>query len=68
VTRSTDAAKACVGLSYLCELVIAPPDWHAALVHTFVPQLRDQSAITLAVGIVGATILPQTLYPHSGFT
>jgi manganese transport protein len=62
------ALVAVIGLSYLCELVIAPPDWHAALFHTVVPQLRDQSAVTLAVGIVGATIMPHTLYLHSGLT
>jgi manganese transport protein len=62
------ALVAVIGLSYLCELVIAPPDWHAALFHTFVPQLPDQSAVTLAVGIVGATIMPHTLYLHSGLT
>jgi len=62
------ALIAVIGLSYLCELAIAPPDWHAALVHTFVPQLPDRSSITLAVGIVGATIMPHTLYLHSGLT
>ena len=59
---------AVIGLSYLWELVIAPPDWQAALFHIVVPQLRDRSAITLAVGIVGATIMPHTLYLHSGLT
>ena len=57
-----------IGLSYLCELVFAPPDWRAALFHTVVPELRDRSALTLAVGIVGATIMPHTLYLHSGLT
>ena len=57
-----------IGLSYLCELVVAPPDWRTALFHTVVPQLRDRSAVTLAVGIVGATIMPHTLYLHSGLT
>jgi manganese transport protein len=57
-----------IGLSYLCELVVAPPDWRAALFHTVVPQLGDRSAIILAVGIVGATIMPHTLYLHSGLT
>jgi manganese transport protein len=62
------AFVALIGLSYLCELVIAPPDWDAALFHAVVPQLRDRSALTLAVGIVGATIMPHTLYLHSGLT
>src|SRR5207237_8229214 len=57
-----------IGLSYLCELVVAPPDWSAALFHAVVPQLPDRSAITLAVGIIGATIMPHTLYLHSGLT
>src|SRR6266550_831296 len=57
-----------IGLSYLCELIIAPPDWHAALFHAVVPQLPDPSAVTLAVGIIGATIMPHTLYVHSALT
>jgi len=62
------ALVAVIGLSYLWELVIAPPDWHAALFHSVVPQLHDTQALTLAVGIVGATIMPHTLYLHSGLT
>jgi manganese transport protein len=57
-----------IGLSYLCELIIAPPDWHAALFHAVVPQLPGGSALTLAVGIIGATIMPHTLYVHSALT
>ena len=57
-----------IGLSYLCELLAAPPDWRAALFHTVVPELHDRSALILAVGIVGATIMPHTLYLHSGLT
>jgi manganese transport protein len=57
-----------IGLSYLCELLIAPPDWQAALFHSVVPQLQDRPAITLAVGIIGATLMPHTLYLHSGLT
>jgi manganese transport protein len=57
-----------IGLSYLCELIIAPPDWHAAFFHAVVPQLPDRSAVTLAVGIIGATIMPHTIYVHSALT
>ena len=62
------ALVAVIGLSYMWELVVAPPDWHAALFHSIVPELRDRSALTLAVGIIGATIMPHTLYLHSGLT
>jgi len=57
-----------IGATYLCELFIAPPDWPAVIAHTFVPHLQDSGALTLAVGIVGATIMPHTLYLHSGLT
>ncbi|ABM49279.1 manganese/iron transporter [Burkholderia pseudomallei] len=57
-----------IGASYLGELLIAPQDWHAAAYHLVVPQLRDGTALTLAVGIIGATIMPHTLYLHSGLT
>jgi manganese transport protein len=57
-----------IALSYLCELVLAPPDWGAALLHSVVPKLPDAKALILAVGIIGATIMPHTLYLHSGLT
>jgi manganese transport protein len=57
-----------IGLCYLYELVIAPPDWGAALLGSAVPRLPDGSAITLAVGIVGATIMPHAVYLHSSLT
>ena len=62
------ALVAVIGLSYLAELVIVPPDWHAALFHTFVPQLHGKDALMLAVGIVGATIMPHSIYLRSGLT
>jgi manganese transport protein len=57
-----------IGLGCLCQLAVAAPDWHAALFHTLVPQLHDRSAVALAAGIIGATIMPHTLYLHSGLT
>jgi manganese transport protein len=57
-----------IGLSYLYELTVSPTDWHAALIHTLVPTLRDRSALILSVGIIGATIMPHTLYLHSALT
>jgi manganese transport protein len=62
------ALVAVIGLSYLAELLIAPPDWQAAIFHTFVPQLHGSDALMLAVGIVGATIMPHSIYLHSGLT
>jgi len=57
-----------IGLSYLVELLMAPPDWHAAALGTVLPRLSDPGALTLAVGIVGATVMPHAIYLHSSLT
>jgi manganese transport protein len=57
-----------IGASYLIELLIAPSDWGAAAWHSIVPQLADNGAVTLAVGIIGATVMPHAIYLHSGLT
>jgi len=54
-----------IGLCYLVELVIAPPDWHLFAWHAVVPEIRDHGALTLTVGIVGATVMPHAIYLHS---
>jgi manganese transport protein len=55
-------------LCYLAEMFIAPIDWRAAGRGLAVPELPDAGALTLAVGIVGATIMPHAIFLHSGLT
>jgi len=57
-----------IGLSYLAELFIAPVAWPSVFGHLFTPQLPDADAVTIAVGIIGATVMPHALYLHSGLT
>ena len=57
-----------IGACYVVELVVAPPDWRAAGLGTMVPHLADHGAMVLAVGIVGATVMPHAIYLHSGLT
>ncbi len=59
---------ALIGLSYLIELLIVPPDWSAAAFHSVVPQLDDTAAVGLAVATIGATVMPHAIYLHSGLT
>ena len=59
---------AIIALCYLIEMFLAPVDWDAALHGTFAPGLPDAAALTLAVGIIGATVMPHALYLHSGLT
>lgn len=57
-----------IGLSYLVEVFIAPIAWGEAAFHAVVPQMPDASALTVAVGIIGATVMPHAVYLHSGLT
>jgi manganese transport protein len=59
---------ALIGASYLVELLIAPLDWSAAVYHSVVPELSGGGAVTLAVGIVGATVMPHAIFLHSSLT
>jgi manganese transport protein len=62
------ALVAAIALCYVVEMFIAPVDWSAAAYHTVVPGLPDAMALTIAVGIVGATVMPHAIYLHSGLT
>jgi manganese transport protein len=57
-----------IGVCYLVQMLIAPVDWGAAAFHTVVPQVSDAGALIIAVGIMGATIMPHAVYLHSGLT
>src|SRR5215470_10388167 len=57
-----------IALCYLIEMFIAPVDWGAAAFHTVVPQIADGQALLLAVGIIGATVMPHAVYLHSALT
>ncbi len=59
---------AVISLAYLAELFIAPPRWGAALHGLLVPGLPDAGALGLAIGIVGATVMPHAIFLHSGLT
>ena len=58
---------ATVGLCFLFELALARPDM-AALMSGFIPDpniVRNKDMLYVAVGILGATVMPHNLYLHS---
>lgn len=57
-----------IGLCYLAEILIAPIDWPATGMGLITPALPDTAALTIAVGIIGATVMPHAIYLHSGLT
>ncbi len=58
---------ATIVLCFLFELIIVPPDPHA-LTAGLVPDLQrllQPGALAVAIGIIGATVMPHNLYLHS---
>jgi manganese transport protein len=57
-----------IGVCYLIELAISPPDWRLLGFHAFVPHLQGPHSVMIAVGIIGATVMPHAIYLHSSLT
>ena len=57
-----------IGGCYLIEILVAPPNLPGVLRGMFIPGLPDARAVTLAVGIIGATVMPHAIYLHSSLT
>jgi manganese transport protein len=57
-----------IALCYVVETVLARPDWAQVAYHSVVPSLPGGAATLLAVGIVGATVMPHVIYVHSNLT
>ncbi len=55
---------AVVGLSFLFEIILAKPDL-GEIATGLLPSLPDRSALYIAIGIIGATVMPHNLYLHS---
>ena len=59
---------ATIGLCYAIELFVAPVAWADAARGLTTPRIPDAEALTIAVGIIGATVMPHALFLHSGLT
>ncbi len=58
------ALVAVIGLSFLIEIILAKPEL-GEVVKGFVPHKMDNTALYIAIGIIGATVMPHNLYLHS---
>jgi len=54
-----------IGLCYVIEIVLARPDWGQVGYHSVMPRVNSES-IVVAVGMLGATVMPHNLFLHSG--
>src|ERR1044071_2749391 len=53
-----------IGFSFLTEIILAKPNL-GQVVKGFVPHLPGNEALYIAIGIIGATVMPHNLYLHS---
>lgn len=53
-----------IGLSFLVEMFIVSPVYHNVL-QGFLPTSLNGDALYIAIGIIGATVMPHNLYLHS---
>ena len=58
------ALVAIIGLSFLTEIILAKPQL-GEVVTGFVPHIPNNEALYIAIGIIGATVMPHNLYLHS---
>ena len=55
-------------VSFAFEVIFARPDAGQVAKHLFVPGFQGQESVLLAVGILGATVMPHVVYLHSALT
>jgi manganese transport protein len=54
-----------IGVCYISELFMAHPPWGTVGVHAIKPEFSGSESVLLAVGILGATVMPHVIYLHS---
>jgi manganese transport protein len=53
-----------IAVCYVVELALVHPDWGSAAYHTFIPHL-DKASMLVAIGMLGAVVMPHNVYLHS---
>jgi manganese transport protein len=53
-----------IGVSFIFEMIFAQPDM-GAVIYGLIPSMPNETALYIAIGIIGATVMPHNLYLHS---
>jgi manganese transport protein len=56
---------AVIGACYVAELFYVGPSYGSVAKHAVVPEFAGNESVLLAVGILGATVMPHVIYLHS---
>ena len=54
-----------IAVCYIIETLLGSPDWGQIAVHAVTPQFADTESVLIAVGILGATVMPHVIFLHS---
>jgi manganese transport protein len=54
-----------IGIGYLYELFLVKPEVSSIAYHSFLPSFGSSGALLIAVGIIGATVMPHALFVHT---
>ncbi|MCL6445101.1 MAG: Nramp family divalent metal transporter [Alicyclobacillus sp.] len=57
-----------IALCYVVETFMSKPQFSQIVYHGVVPWMGSSGAVLLAVGVIGATVMPHAVYLHSGLT
>lgn len=57
-----------IALCYLVETIFDRPDLPSIMLHSVTPQFAGPGSILLAAGILGATVMPHSIFLHSALT
>jgi len=57
-----------IAVSYIVEMALVRPPLQTILYHAVVPQLSGTQSLVLAIGILGATVMPHAIFLHSSLT
>jgi len=58
------ASVAIIGFSFFFEMIFAQPEM-GKVISGLIPSLPNKEALYIAIGIIGATVMPHNLYLHS---
>lgn len=53
-----------IGLSFIFEMIFAQPEMDK-VIYGLIPSIPNEAALYIAIGIIGATVMPHNLYLHS---
>ncbi len=57
-----------ISFGYFYEIFIAHPDPSAIIYHSVIPSVTNSKALLVAVGVIGATVMPHVVFLHSSLT